>query len=136
LLNAVILLIAVGGIAWEAIRRFSMPSPIASGTVIIIAIAGIVINSATAWLFFAGRDKNLNIRGAFLHMAADAGVSLGGVVAGFMILMIGWEWLDPKVQPAPQTLLSVRCGGFTAHTGWKRKPLRGTTSLQTSCSCK
>jgi len=97
LINAVVLLIAIGGIAWEAIRRFSAPSSVEGGTVIWVAAVGIVINAVTAWLFVAGQKEDLNIRGAFLHMAADAGVSLGVVLAGFAILATGWQWLDPVV---------------------------------------
>ena len=72
LLNAVLLLVAVGGIAWEAIRRFAHPAPVEGGTVIWVAAAGIVVNGVTALLFMRGRKGDLNIRGAFLHMAADA----------------------------------------------------------------
>ena len=97
LVNAVVLLIAVGAIAWEAIRRFSAPNPVAGGTVIWVAAVGIVINTVTALLFFSGRKGDMNIRGAFLHMAADAGVSLGVVLAGIAILATGWLWLDPLV---------------------------------------
>jgi len=97
LINAIILLVAVGGIAWEAIRRFNDPSPVAGGTVIWVAVVGIVINTATALLFLPGRKGDLNIRGAFLHMAADAGVSLGVVFAGLAILATGRLWLDPVV---------------------------------------
>lgn len=96
-INAVVLLIAIGGIAWEAIRRFSAPSSVEGGTVIWVAAVGIVINAVTAWLFVAGRKEDLNIRGAFLHMAADAAVSLGVVLAGVAILATGWLWLDPAV---------------------------------------
>jgi len=97
LLNAVILLVAVGGIATEAIRRFQEPEPVSSGTVIVVAAIGIAINAATALLFMAGRRRDLNIRSAFLHMIADAGVSAGVVVAGLGILVTGWAWLDPFV---------------------------------------
>ena len=97
LINAVVLLIAIGGIAWEAIRRFNAPSSVEGGTVIWVAAVGIVINAMTAWLFVAGQKEDLNIRGAFLHMAADAGVSLGVVLAGVAILATGWQWLDPVV---------------------------------------
>jgi cobalt-zinc-cadmium efflux system protein len=97
LMNAVILLTAMGGIAWEAIRRFSDPSPVAGKTIIIVAAVGVVINTATALLFLSGRKSDLNIRGAFLHMAADAGVSAGVVVAGVAILGSGWMWIDPAV---------------------------------------
>jgi len=97
LLNAVILLVAVGAIAWEAIRRLTEPSEVAGLTVIVVAFVGVVINTATALLFMAGRKSDLNIRGAFLHMAADAGVSVGVVVAGVAILATGWQWVDPVV---------------------------------------
>jgi cobalt-zinc-cadmium efflux system protein len=97
LINAVALLVAIGGIAWEAIRRFREPGQVAGGTVIWVAAVGIVINAVTAWLFLAGRKEDLNIRGAFLHMAADAGVSLGVVLAGIAILATGWTWIDPVV---------------------------------------
>jgi cobalt-zinc-cadmium efflux system protein len=97
LLNAIILLVAVGGIAWEAIRRLSAPQPVVGLTIIYIAAIGVVINSATALLFVADREKDLNIRGAFLHMAADAGVSLGVVIAGVGILTVGWLWIDPVI---------------------------------------
>ena len=97
LANAIFLLVAVGGITWEALRRFSDPGPVAGKTVIWVAAVGIAINTATALLFMSGRKGDLNIRGAFLHMAADAAVSAGVVVAGFAILLTGWHWLDPAV---------------------------------------
>jgi cobalt-zinc-cadmium efflux system protein len=97
LANAIFLLIAVGGISWEAIRRFGDKSPVAGWTVIWVAALGVIINLGTALLFQAGRDRDLNIRGAFLHMAADAAVSFGVVIAGILILFTGWHWLDPTV---------------------------------------
>lgn len=97
LFNAVLLLVAVGGIAWEAIGRFQNPSPVSGGTVIWVAAAGIVVNGATALLFMSGRKGDLNIRGAFLHMAADAGVSLGVVIAGMVLLATRLLWIDPLV---------------------------------------
>lgn len=97
LFNAVFLLIAVGAIGWEAIVRLFAPEPVAGTTVMIVAGIGIVINAATAWLFAAGRDTDLNIRGAYLHMAADAAVSAAVVVAGVIILFTGWYWIDPAV---------------------------------------
>jgi cobalt-zinc-cadmium efflux system protein len=97
LANAIFLLVAVGVITGEAIRRFSQHEPVAGMTVICVAAIGVVINTATALLFMAGRKGDLNIRGAFMHMAADAAVSLGVVVAGFAILASGWHWLDPAV---------------------------------------
>ena len=95
LINAIILLIAIGAIAWEAIRRFNQPEEISGGTVMAVAALGVVINAATALLFVKGRESDLNIKGAFLHMAADAGVSLGVVVAGFAISRTGLYWIDP-----------------------------------------
>ena len=97
LFNAVLLLMGVGAIVWEAVGRFRNPAPVAAGTLIWVAAVGIVVNTATALLFAAGRKGDLNIRGAFLHMAADAAVSLGVVLAGFAILATGWLWLDPAV---------------------------------------
>lgn len=97
LLNAVLLLIAAGAIVLEAIQRLFNPEPVASMTVIVVATIGIVINGLTAWLFASGRKGDLNIRGAYLHMAADAAVSAGVVVAGIVILMTGWLWIDPAI---------------------------------------
>jgi cobalt-zinc-cadmium efflux system protein len=93
--NAVLLLVAVGAIAWEALLRLFHPEPVASGTVMIVAAVGIIINGVTAALFASGRKSDLNIRGAFLHMVADAAVSAGVVVAALLILFTGWFWLDP-----------------------------------------
>jgi cobalt-zinc-cadmium efflux system protein len=95
LFNAVFLLVAVGAIAWEAVQRLFHPEPVAGLTVIVVAAAGIVVNGITAWLFASGRKGDLNIRGAYLHMAADAAVSAGVVIAGVVILFTGWTWLDP-----------------------------------------
>jgi cobalt-zinc-cadmium efflux system protein len=95
LFNAVLLLLAVGAIAWEAVLRLLHPEPVASVTVMIVAAVGIVVNGVTAALFASGRNGDLNIRGAFLHLLADAAVSAGVVVAGLVILYTGWLWLDP-----------------------------------------
>jgi cobalt-zinc-cadmium efflux system protein len=95
MLNAVILFLAVGAITWEAVKRIAHPAPVAGKTVIIVAAIGMVINTVTALLFRSGRKSDLNIRGAFLHMAADAAVSAGVAVAGLAILFGGWLWLDP-----------------------------------------
>jgi cobalt-zinc-cadmium efflux system protein len=97
LFNAVFLLVAIGAIAVEAIQRFGSPEPVSGKTLIIVALIGIVINGLTALLFMSGSKNDINIRGAFLHMAADALVSLGVVVAGFIVLFTGWQWLDPLV---------------------------------------
>ncbi len=95
LANAIFLLIAVGAIAWEALLRFATPPPVAGVTVMVVAGIGVLINAATAALFMAGRKHDLNIRGAFLHMAADAAVSFGVVAAGGLILLTGRQWIDP-----------------------------------------
>lgn len=95
LFNAVFLLIAVGAIGWEAILRLLNPEPVGEITVIIVATIGIAINGFTAWLFASGSKSDLNIRGAYLHMAADAAVSAGVVIAAVIIMFTGWLWLDP-----------------------------------------
>ncbi|MFO1120461.1 MAG: cation diffusion facilitator family transporter [Rhodospirillales bacterium] len=95
LANAVILLVVSGAIAWEAIRRFTAPEPVATIEVMVIAAIGVVINGVTALLFVHGRRRDLNIQGAFLHMAADAGLSLGVVVSALAMTATGWLWLDP-----------------------------------------
>ena len=97
LFNALFLLLVTGGIAWEAVQRFRAPSSVEGNIVIGVAAVGIAINTATALLFVSGRKSDLNIRGAFLHMAADALVSLGVVLAGIAILTTGWLWFDPVV---------------------------------------
>lgn len=97
LFNAVFLLVAVGAIGWEAILRLFNPEAVAGNTVVVVAAIGILINAVTAWLFASGRKGDLNIRGAYLHMASDAAVSAGVVIAGFGILYTGWLWLDPVV---------------------------------------
>jgi cobalt-zinc-cadmium efflux system protein len=95
LANAMLLLVACGAIAWEAVRRFAEPPEVAGLTVSIVAAIGIAVNGFSAWLFMAGSKHDLNIRGAFLHMAADALVSLGVVIGGLTMLSTGWFWLDP-----------------------------------------
>lgn len=97
LANAVLLLLLTGGLAWEAVQRFNAPQPVAGAVVIAVAACGVVVNGATAWLFMAGSKHDLNIRGAYLHMLADAAVSLGVVVAGAIVMTSGWLWLDPAV---------------------------------------
>ena len=95
--NAVLLLVAMGSLAWEAIGRLSAPEPIQGYTVMIVAAIGIVVNLGTALLFMrgAGKGGDMNIRGAYLHMASDALVSAGVVVVGALALWTGWGWLDP-----------------------------------------
>jgi cobalt-zinc-cadmium efflux system protein len=93
--NAALLFVTVGGIAWEAVRRLSNPAPLESPVVMAVAAVGIIINTATALMFMRGSNEDLNLRGAFLHMAADALVSLGVVVAAGLIWLTSWYWLDP-----------------------------------------
>lgn len=111
LFNALLLLVAIGGIAWEAVQRLLHPEPVHGLTVIAVASAGIVINGLTAWLFMSGRKTDLNVEGAFLHMAADAAVSLGVVIAALIILATGWLWLDPVV--------SLAIGGVILWGTWR-----------------
>jgi cobalt-zinc-cadmium efflux system protein len=95
LFNAMFLLVVVGAIGWEAILRLIDPKPVVGITVMVVAAAGIFVNGITAWLFASGRNGDLNIRGAYIHMAADAAVSAGVVVAGVVIIFTGCAWLDP-----------------------------------------
>jgi cobalt-zinc-cadmium efflux system protein len=97
LLNAILLLLAVGGITWEAIERLARPEPVSGWTMIVVAAAGVVVNTVTALLFLRGGERDLSIRGAYLHMAADAAVSLGVVAGGIAILATGALWIDPLV---------------------------------------
>ncbi len=96
-LNALLLLVAMGSLAWEAVQRLQSPVPAAGVTIMLVAGLGIVVNAATALLFLRGRHSDLNIRGAFWHMAADAVVSAGVLLTGALALAFGWNWLDPVV---------------------------------------
>ncbi len=95
LTSAILLLVALGGIAFEAFERMANPQPVEGLVVIVVAVIGVVINTATALLFVSGQKQDLNIKGAFLHMAADAAVSLGVVIGGIVILQTGWLIIDP-----------------------------------------
>ena len=95
--NAVLLMLVTGGIAWAAILRLMHPAPAASQTIMLVAAGGIAVNALTAWLFASGRKGDVNIRAAFQHMAYDALVALGVVLAGGLMLLTGWVWLDPVV---------------------------------------
>ncbi|WP_419801624.1 cation diffusion facilitator family transporter [Mucilaginibacter sp.] len=97
LLNAIILLASVVLIVYEAVIRFIHPEPIAGGTVAWVAFAGIIINGVTAWFFMQDKDKDLNVKGAYLHMAVDALVSFGVVVSGLVIYFTHWFWVDSLV---------------------------------------
>lgn len=110
LFNGVFLLVAVGAILWEAAWRLVHPEPVAGVTVMVVAGIGILINGFTAWLFASGARGDINIRGAFLHMAADAAVSAGVVLAGLAIWLTGMTWIDPAV--------SLAIGGLIVWASW------------------
>ena len=115
LTNAVVLLVGVGAIAVEAVQRLASGVPagaVAGKTVMVVAAVGILVNGVTAWLFARGRKGDLNVRGAFLHMAADAAVSAGVVVSGLVILLTGWAWLDPVVSLGIAALILVSTWGL------------------------
>ena len=95
--SGLLLMGAVGAIGWEAVNRLMDPPQPSGKTIMIVAAIGVVINTATALLFLSGKDHDLNIRGAFLHMAADAAVSLGVVLSGALILVYGLNWIDPVI---------------------------------------
>ncbi len=97
LTNAVVLLVVTGGIAWESVRRLATPEPVMGMTVILVALVGVIVNGVSAMLFMSGRKSDLNLRAAFLHLAADAGLALGVAIAGAVMLATGWRWLDPAV---------------------------------------
>lgn len=93
--NALLLLVAVGAIAWEAVHRLTAPAEVGGLQVAVVALIGVAVNTITAMLFWSGRRHDLNLRGAYLHMAADAAVSVGVVIAGLGIYATGWTWIDP-----------------------------------------
>ena len=107
LANAMLLLVASGAIVLEAVRRLSAPEPVAEMTVIWVASIGIVINGVTALGFLSGRREDINIRGAFVHMLADALVSLGVVISGLIVMATGWMWIDPVVSIAVALVILV-----------------------------
>ena len=116
LFNALALLIATGSIVWEAIARFSRPVPIQGGTVMAVAAIGIAVNGFTAWLFMPrGERHDLNLRGAYLHMAADALVSLGVVIAAALFVWTGWTWLDPAVSLVIAAVILIGTWDLLSH---------------------
>jgi cobalt-zinc-cadmium efflux system protein len=110
--NALLLLVAMGSLAWEAIGRFGAPVPTQGVTVMVVAGVGIAVNLGTALLFMRGREHDINIQGAFLHMAGDALVSLGVVVVGALTLAFGWAWLDPAASLAVAAVIVVSTWGL------------------------
>ncbi|MBZ2207893.1 cation diffusion facilitator family transporter [Massilia soli] len=111
-LNALLLMLACGAIAWEAVHRLNNPAPVAGMTVSVVAAIGVAVNGLSAWLFMAGSKDDLNIRGAYQHMAADAAISLGVVVSGLAIMATGWSWLDPAVSLVIVLLILVSTWGL------------------------
>jgi cobalt-zinc-cadmium efflux system protein len=111
-LNALLLLVAMGSLAWEAVQRLQSPLPAAGLTIMAVAGIGIVVNAATALLFMRGRHGDLNIRGAFWHMAADALVSAGVVLAGALAQAFGWNWLDPVASLVIALLIVIGTWGL------------------------
>jgi cobalt-zinc-cadmium efflux system protein len=112
LANAIILLVVTGGIAWEAIWRIGHPLPVVGGVIAWVAAAGIVVNGATALLFASGRAGDLNLKSAFMHMAADTLVTAGVVVAGIAIGLTGWLWLDPAVSLLVSAVIVIGSWGL------------------------
>jgi cobalt-zinc-cadmium efflux system protein len=110
--NAALLFVAIGGILVHAVQRFFHPSDVHSMTIIWVAAVGIVINFGTAMLFHKGQEKDLNIRGAYLHMMADAVISLGVVIAGLVIMYTGWAWVDPMISVAIAVVIFIGTWGL------------------------
>ncbi len=109
LANGLILLTATAIIVWEAVQRFIEPQPVASGTVIIVAACAVLVNGGSAWLLSRGSQSDLNMRGAFLHMLADTGVSVAVIAAATGIMATGWLWLDPAVSVLISAVILVGC---------------------------
>jgi cobalt-zinc-cadmium efflux system protein len=118
LINALLLLVAIGAIAMEAVRRLFDPSPADGATVMAVAAVGILINGATALLFARGREHDINIRGAFLHMSADAAVSAAVVLAGFLMLTTGQLWIDPVMSLAIAGVIFWSSVGLLKESVW------------------
>jgi cobalt-zinc-cadmium efflux system protein len=116
LFNSVFLLVAAGAISWEALRRLQQPEPVAGATVMAVAIAGIFVNGATAWLFASGRKNDINLRAAFLHMASDALASAGVAAAGLTVLLTGWTRVDPLVSLAVNAIIVWGAWGVLKET--------------------
>lgn len=110
--NAIILMIAVGAITFEAIRKLIEPEPVHGTTMMIVAGFGVIINAITAFLFMRGRHRDLNIKGAFLHMATDAAVSLGVVIAGLIIYSTGLLWIDPAISLVIVLVITIGTWGL------------------------
>ena len=112
LVNATFLLITCGAIAWEAIHRFSQPPAVGGLTVTMVATIGIIVNGLSAWLFMKDSKSDLNLRGAYLHMATDAAISLGVVITGVAMIYTGWYWLDPVISLLIVSIIVVGTWGL------------------------
>lgn len=107
LANALLILVAIGGVTWEALRRLGTPADVNGGLVAIVAAVGVLVNCGAALLFAKGREKDINRRGAYLHLMADAAVSAGVVVAGVVVWRTGWDWIDPATSIAVSFVILV-----------------------------
>ena len=107
LANATLLLVAIGGVSWEAILRLGAPRPVDGGIVAVVAAIGVGINGIAALMFARGGDRDLNLRGAFLHLVADAAVSAGVVIAGLVVWWTGWTWIDPVTSLAVSVTILI-----------------------------
>jgi cobalt-zinc-cadmium efflux system protein len=112
LFNAIAILVGVGAVTWEAVHRLSDPVAVPGLTVMLVALVGIAVNTGSALLFMSSRKGDLNAKGAFLHMAADAAVSGAVVLAAAGIIVTGWDWLDPAVAIAVSLLIAITAAGL------------------------
>lgn len=112
LANAVLLLLATGAIGWESFARLLHPAPVQTTIMLWVAVAGVLVNGGTALMFMAGRKGDINVRAAFVHMAADAVVTLGVIVAALLIRATGWLWLDPAVSLVIAAVILVGTWGL------------------------
>lgn len=110
--NATLILFAVGGVTWEAIQRIGAPAHVDGGIVAIVALVGVLVNGGAALLFARGRERDVNRRGAYLHLMADAAVSAGVLVAGVIVWRTGWNWVDPVTSIAVSLLILVTTVGL------------------------
>jgi len=116
LINALLLMMAMGAIVFEAVTRIGDPAPVKGAVVVVVAAAGILVNAASAWLFVRGQKSDINLRGAYLHMAADATVSAGVMLAGVVIWFTGLEWIDPVVSIVVSAIIFWQTWGLLRET--------------------
>jgi cobalt-zinc-cadmium efflux system protein len=116
MLNALFLLVALGAIVLESVERIGNPAPVKGAVVVVVAGIGILVNGATAWLFARGQKSDINLRGAYLHMAADATVSAGVVLAGLVIWFTGLFWIDPLTSIIVSALIFWQTWGLLRET--------------------